>query len=93
MERVSRSWNKGTAIQMAVRRTCGQNGCREMGLHNHNMGPEDRKNQNGRREMGLYNHDMGYEDRKKGSPRHRWAQLFKAAVGPEWTRIARNREI
>ena len=23
--------------------------------------------------------------RKKGPPRHRWAQLFKAAVGPEWT--------
>ena len=31
--------------------------------------------------------------RKKGHPRHRWAQLFKAAVGPEWTRTARNREL
>jgi hypothetical protein len=29
--------------------------------------------------------------RKKGRLRHRWAQLFKAAVRPEWTRIARNR--
>ena len=30
---------------------------------------------------------------KKGRLRHRWAQLFKAAVGPEWTRTARNREL
>jgi hypothetical protein len=31
--------------------------------------------------------------RKKGRPKHRWVQLFKAAVGPEWTRITRNREL
>ena len=49
--------------------------------------------QNGRREVGLHNRDMGPEDRKKGHLRHRWAQLFKATVGPEWTIIARNREL
>ena len=29
--------------------------------------------------------DLRTGKRKKGNSRHRWAQLFKAAVGPEWT--------
>ena len=29
--------------------------------------------------------DLRTGKRKKGRPRHRWALLFKAAVGPEWT--------